>query len=205
MASFPRPVARLIDQLERLPGVGPKSAQRLALWLLREPPERVLALSESLSDAVEQVHVCPRCGYFAEGEACALCDDTRRDESLVCVVADARDLLAIESTDGFGGRYHVLGGVISPADGVGPDDLNVASLLARVEAGDADEVILALNPTPEGDTTANYLARVLRQAAQRRGAAVRLTRPALGLPVGGDLNYADRTTIERAMEGRREI
>lgn len=199
MASFPRPVARLIDQLERLPGVGPKSAQRLALWLLREPPERVLALSESLSDAVSQVHVCPRCGYFAEGDACALCDDTRRDESVVCVVADARDLLAIEGTDGFAGRYHVLGGLISPADGVGPDDLNVASLLTRVEAGDTAEVILALNPTPEGDTTANYLARVLRRSGAR------LTRPALGLPVGGDLNYADRTTIERAMEGRREI
>ena len=164
-----------------------------------------MALAESLSDAVDQVHVCPRCGYFTEGQACALCDDTRRDESVVCVVADARDLLAIERTDGYAGRYHVLGGVISPVDGVGPDDLNVASLLARVEAGDAAEVILALNPTPEGDTTANYLARVLRQAATRRGATLRLTRPALGLPVGGDLNYADRTTIERAIEGRREI
>lgn len=199
MASFPRPVARLIDQLERLPGIGPKSAQRLALWLLREPPERVMALSESLADAVEQVHLCPRCGYFTEGSACALCDDQRRDEAVVCVVADARDLLAIENTNGFAGRYHVLGGVIAPADGVGPEDRNVASLVQRVEAGETSEVILALNPTPEGDTTANYLARVLRKTG------VRLTRPALGLPVGGDLNYADRTTIERALEGRREI
>jgi len=192
-------VARLIDALERLPGIGPKSAQRLALWLLREPPERTAGLADALLAALEQVHLCPVCGYFAEGEQCALCDDARRDDTALCVVADARDLLAIEDTDTFRGRYHVLGGVLSPADGIGPDELHLDALLARVEAGGLQEIILALNPTPEGDTTANYLARLLR------GKGVRLTRPALGLPVGGDLNYADRVTIGRALEGRREV
>ena len=199
MTGFPRPVARLIDALERLPGIGPKSAQRLALWLLREPPERTAGLADALLAALEQVHLCPVCGYFAEGEQCALCDDARRDDTALCVVADARDLLAIEDTDTFRGRYHVLGGVLSPADGIGPDELHLDALLARVEAGGLQEIILALNPTPEGDTTANYLARLLR------GKGVRLTRPALGLPVGGDLNYADRVTIGRALEGRREV
>jgi recombination protein RecR len=199
VTGFPRPVARLIDALERLPGIGPKSAQRLALWLLREPPERTAGLADALLAALEQVHLCPVCGYFAEGEQCALCDDARRDDTALCVVADARDLLAIEDTDTFRGRYHVLGGVLSPADGIGPDELHLDALLARVEAGGLQEIILALNPTPEGDTTANYLARLLR------GKGVRLTRPALGLPVGGDLNYADRVTIGRALEGRREV
>lgn len=199
MAAFPRPVARLIDSLERLPGVGPKSAQRLALWLLREPPERVRALAEALTGALDQVKLCEVCGHLCEGATCTVCDDPRRDEAVICVIGDARDLLAIEDTHGFHGRYHVLGGVLSPADGVGPDDLNVHRLLERVGSGAVREVILALNPTPEGDTTANYLARLLR------GSGVRLTRPALGLPVGGDLDYADRITLERALEGRREI
>lgn len=199
MAGFPRVVTRLIDSLERLPGIGPKSAQRLALWLLREPPERVMALAETLGEAVEQVGVCPRCGYFTEGGACLLCDDTRRDESVLCVVADARDLLAIENTEGYRGRYHVLGGLISPADGVQADDLTISGLQARLAEGGVSEVILALNPTPEGDLTSGYLARLLR------GSGARLTRPAMGLPVGGDLNYADRTTLERALAGRQEI
>jgi recombination protein RecR len=199
MAVFPRPVARLIDALERLPGVGPKSAQRLALWLLREPPERTRALAEALVGALDQVQLCEVCGHFSEGTRCSVCDDPQRDASVLCVVADARDLLAIEETRGFHGRYHVLGGLLSPADGVGPDELNIAGLRERLAVGGVGEVIVALNPTPEGDTTANYLARVLR------GSGVRLTRPALGLPVGGDLNYADRVTIERALEGRREM
>ncbi len=201
MVAYPRPVSRLIDGLERLPGIGPKSAQRLALWLLREPKERVAGLAQALLDAVEQIKVCPVCGYFSEGEACVLCDDARRRDALLCVVADARDLLAIEATGRFDGRYHVLQGVLSPIDGIGPDDLTIAQLLKRVDDATipVEETILALNPTPEGDTTANYLARLLKQ----RG--VKVTRPALGLPVGGDLNYADRITIERAIEGRCEV
>jgi recombination protein RecR len=199
MASFPRPVTRLIDALERLPGIGPKSAQRLALWLLRQPPERSAELAEALSGALEDVHLCPVCGYFAEAGGCAVCDDPRRQAGLLCVVADARDLLAVEETGGFGGRYHVLGGLIAPADGVGPDDLQVAGLVARAEAGEISEIIFALSPTPEGDMTVNYLARLLA------GKGLKLTRPALGLPVGGDLNYADRVTLERALAGRREL
>ena len=199
MAGFPRTVARLIDALERLPGVGPKSAQRLALWLLREPQERISGLAQVLLDAVEHIRLCEVCGHFAEEARCSLCQDPRRRDDVLCVVADARELLAIEATGQFQGRYHVLHGVLSPIDGIGPEDLTIPQLLKRMDGATIQEVIVALNPTPEGDTTAHYVARLLRP----RG--VKVTRPALGLPVGGDLTYADKVTLERALEGRREV
>lgn len=198
MASYPPAVARLIDALERLPSIGPRTAQRLALWLLAAPEQRMAGLAESIAHAAATVKLCLRCGFFSEAELCPLCADPRRDDELICVVGDARDLLAIEESGSYRGRYHVLGGVLSPMDGIGPQELNLAGLLERA-APPVREIILALNPTPEGDTTANYLARLL----QPKG--VRVTRPALGLPVGGDLDYADRVTIERALEGRREV
>ncbi len=199
MPGYPRPVARMIDALERLPGIGPKTAQRLALWLLRQPPERVLQIADALRDGVSEVQLCAVCGYFCETDQCSFCTDPRRRDDLICVVADARELLAIEATGEFDGKFHVLHGVLSPIDGIGPEDLTIPQLLRRADGGTIDEVIVALNPTPEGDTTANYLARLLKPKG------VRVTRPALGLPVGGDLTYADRVTIERALEGRREI
>jgi len=189
----------MIDALERLPGIGPKTAQRLALWLLRQPPERVLQIADALRDGVSEVQLCAECGYFCETERCSFCTDPRRRDDLLCVVADARELLAIEATGEYDGRFHVLHGVLSPIDGIGPEDLTIPQLLRRADGGTIAEVIVALNPTPEGDTTANYLARLLKPKG------VRVTRPALGLPVGGDLTYADRVTIERALEGRREL
>lgn len=199
MAAYPRAVARLIDALERLPSIGPKSAQRLALWLLRDPGERMVPLGEALLQAVQEVRCCEVCGYYSEADRCAFCRDPARADALICVVADARDLVAIESTGHFRGRYHVLGGVLSPIDGIGPNELAIPQLLGRVDGGVVEEVILALNPTPEGDTTAGYLARLLKP----RG--VRVSRPALGLPVGGDLDFADRVTIERALDGRIDL
>lgn len=199
MAGYPRPVARMIDALERLPGIGPKTAQRMAMWLLRQPPERVRQIAEALSEGVTEVQLCVECGYFCEAERCDFCTDPQRRAEVVCVVADARELLAIEATGEYHGRYHVLHGVLSPIDGIGPDDLTIAQLLRRAAGGTITEVIVALNPTPEGDTTANYLARLLKPQG------VRVTRPALGLPVGGDLTYADRVTIERALAGRHEL
>lgn len=199
MAAYPRSVSRLVDSLERLPGIGPKSAQRLALWLLREPQERLAGFAQAILDAAEQVRLCEECGYFSEEARCEICRDTRRRDDLVCVVSDARELMAIEATGQFDGRYHVLHGVLSPIDGIGPEDLTISKLMERLHGDTIEETILALNPTPEGDTTANYLARLIKPLG------VRVTRPALGLPVGGDLTYADRVTIERALEGRREL
>ena len=199
MAVFPRPVTRLVDALERLPGLGPKSAQRMALWLLREPPERVAGLAQVLVEAIEQVRLCEVCGHFSETPRCPICADPQRREDVVCVVADARDLLAIENTSHYDGVYHVLQGVLSPLDGIGPDDLTIAQLLSRVDGGTIAETILALSPTPDGDTTANYLARLLKPKG------VRVTRPAMGLPVGGDLEYADEVTLGRALTGRSDM
>jgi recombination protein RecR len=185
--------------LERLPSIGPKSAQRLALHLLRSPEEQVRNLANALMEVLEQVKRCSICFNFTEDDPCALCQDTRRDVSMICVVADPRDMLAIENTGEYRGLYHVLGGLISPMEGVMPDDLRVRELLARLQEQTVQEVILALNPVAEGDATAVYLARLVRPLD------IRTTRLALGLPVGGDLDYADQVTIARALEGRREI
>lgn len=198
MRAYPRPLARLIEELEKLPGVGPKTAQRLALHILQSPPEDAVALAEAIREVRARIHPCPQCFNLTDEDLCAVCADPGRDDRLLCVVADARDLLAVERA-GFRGRYHVLQGLISPLDGVGPESLRIAELRARLLQRPAAEVILATNPTVEGDATANYLADVLRPLG------VKVSRIALGLPAGGDLDYADEMTITRSLEGRREL
>ena len=196
---FEGPVQDLVEELGRLPGVGPKSAQRIAFHLLRLPAEDAKRLARAIVEAKEKVSWCRRCFNIAEGERCRYCRDVGRDPTLVCVVEDARDIVAVERTREFRGLYHVLGGAISPIEGVGPEQLRVRELLTRVGEEDVREVILATNPNIEGEATAMYLARLLRPLG------VRVTRIASGLPVGGDLEYADEITLGRALEGRREV
>lgn len=192
------PLRSLIDELGRLPGVGPKSAQRIAFHLLKVPSEDALRLSSAIVAVKERTTLCSRCFNVAEGgELCAVCSDDRRDASVVCVVEDPRDIVAVERTQQFRGRYHVLQGALNPLEGVGPEQLRVPELLARVEEEGVKEVILCTNPNLEGEATAMYLAKVLH--------GVRVTRIASGLPVGGDLEYADELTLGRAIEGRREL
>ncbi len=192
-------VQDLIDELGRLPGVGPKSAQRIAFHLLKLPKEDALRLARAISDMKDRISFCRRCFNVAEGELCAVCLDPRRDPSLVCVVEEPRDIVAVEKTQEFRGRYHVLQGAISPIEGVGPEQLRVRELLARVESEGVTEVILCTNPNIEGEATAMYLARLLSPVG------VRVTRIASGLPVGGDLEYADELTLGRALQGRRDV
>jgi recombination protein RecR len=193
------PVQALIDELGRLPGIGPKSAQRIAYYLLKAAPEDAHRLARSIVEAKEKVTFCRRCFNYAEGELCKFCLDERRDSSLLCVVEEPRDIVAVERTHEYSGRYHVLQGAISPIEGVGPDQLRMKELLRRLEPEGVREVIIATNPNTEGETTALYLARELRPLG------VRVTRIASGLPVGGDLEYADEVTLGRALEGRREV
>jgi recombination protein RecR len=193
------PVQDLIDELGRLPGVGPKSAQRIAFHLLKVEPADAERLARAIHEVKAKVHFCRICFNVAEGELCRICRDPRRDPSLVCVVEEPRDLVAIERTQEFKGRYHVLGGAISPIEGIGPDDLRIRELLRRLESEGVDEVILATNPNIEGEATAMYLARLLTPLG------VRVTRIASGLPVGGDLEYADEITLGRAFAGRRDM
>lgn len=193
------PVQKLIDELGRLPGVGPKSAQRIAYHLLKIPPEDARRLARAIDDVKERVGWCRRCFNIAEGERCAICRDERRDATLVCVVEEPRDTVAVERTQEYKGLYHVLQGAISPIEGIGPEQLRVKELLARVGDEGITEVILATNPNIEGEATAMYLARLLRPLG------VKVTRPASGLPVGGDLEYADEVTLGRALEGRRQV
>lgn len=192
-------VQNLIDQLGRLPGVGPKSAQRIAYHLLKVPKQDALALAAAIGEAKERVRFCELCHNLSEAERCAICADPRRDGTTVCVVEEPRDIVSVERTGGFHGRYHVLGGAINPMEGVGPDQLKVRELLERLDSEGVVEVILCTNPNLEGDTTAMYLARLLTPLG------VRVTRIASGLPVGGDLEYADELTLGRALEGRREV
>jgi recombination protein RecR len=192
----------LIDELGRLPGVGPKSAQRIAFHLLKVPAEDALRLAAAISAVKERVSWCRRCFNVAEGgndAECDICSDPRRDSSLMCVVEEPRDLVAVEKTREFAGRYHVLQGAISPIDGVGPDQLRIRELLARIETEGVKEIILCTNPNVEGDATALYLGSLLKPLP------VKVTRIASGLPVGGDLEYADELTLGRALEGRREF
>jgi recombination protein RecR len=193
------PVQDLIDELGRLPGVGPKSAQRIAFHLLKVEPADAERLARAIHEVKAKVHFCKVCFNVAEGELCRICRDPRRDPSLVCVVEEPRDLVAIERTQEFKGRYHVLGGAISPIEGIGPDDLRIRELLRRLESEGVGEVILATNPNIEGEATAMYLARLLTPLG------VRVTRIASGLPVGGDLEYADEITLGRAFAGRRDM
>lgn len=196
------PVQELIDELGRLPGIGPKSAQRIAFHLLKLPPEDALRLGRAIERAKAQVSWCRRCFNVAEGgegALCGICTDERRTPTVVCVVEEPKDLVALERTRDFRGRYHVLQGAISPIDGVGPAQLRVRELLARIESEEIAEIILCTNTNIEGDATALYLASLLKPLP------VKVTRIASGLPVGGDLEYADELTLGRALEGRREV
>jgi len=193
------PVQALIDELGRLPGVGPKSAQRIAFHLLKLPDEDAHRLAKVIVEAKERVSWCERCFNIAEGYLCSYCADERRDPTIICVVEEPRDIVAVEKTREFRGRYHVLQGSISPIEGIGPDQLRIRELLRRVDGDDVREVILATNPNVEGEATALYLARVLRPLG------VEVTRIASDLPVGGDLEYADEITLGRALEGRRSL
>ncbi|MGZ4741083.1 MAG: recombination mediator RecR [Ilumatobacteraceae bacterium] len=199
MAVYTQPVQALIDELGRLPGIGPKSAQRIAFHLLKLPTEDVTRLAMSISDANARVRFCTRCWNFADGELCPICLDDRRDATTLCVVEESRDIVSIEKTGEFRGRYHVLLGAMSPLDGVGPEQLKMKELFARLEPEGVQEVIVCTNPNTEGEVTAMYLARMLRPFG------IRVTRIASGLPVGGDLEYADELTLGRALEGRREL
>jgi len=193
------PVQDLIDELGRLPGVGPKSAQRIAFHLLKLPKEDAVRLARSITEVKDRITFCTRCFNISEGPQCSICGDERRDATVVCVVEEPRDIVAVEKTREYRGRYHVLMGAISPIEGIGPDQLKVRELLARIDREPITEVILCTNPNVEGDTTAMYLANLLRPLG------VKVTRIASGLPVGGDLEYADELTLGRALEGRRVV
>jgi recombination protein RecR len=192
-------VQDLIDELGRLPGIGPKSAQRIAFHLLAADPADVRRLTDALTEVKARVRFCEVCGNVAEEARCRVCRDPRRSETVICVVEEPKDVVAIERTREFRGRYHVLGGAINPIDNVGPDDLRISQLLSRLADGSVTEVILATDPNVEGEATATYLARLLVPMG------LRVTRLASGLPVGGDLEYADEVTLGRAFEGRRQI
>jgi recombination protein RecR len=199
-ADFPEPVRHLIGELKRLPGIGPRSAERIAVWLLQSPKADPLALAGVLQSAKETIRPCPVCGFFASDAGCGICDDPKRDEHMLCVVEQATDVLPLERSGSFRGRYHCLGGKLSPLDRVSPEDLRIPELLRRVEAAaEETEVILALGSDVEGEATANYLADLLR------GKNCRLSRIAQGLPAGGGLEHADELTLMRAMQGRRGI
>ncbi|WP_067450491.1 recombination mediator RecR [Actinomadura macra] len=190
-------VQNLIDELGRLPGVGPKSAQRIAFHLLSADPADVERLGKALKEVKDKVRFCKTCGNVAEEEECRICRDVRRDPQVICVVEESKDVVAIEKTREFRGRYHVLGGAISPIEGVGPDDLRIRELMQRLADGTVTELILATDPNLEGEATATYLARLVKPMG------LTVTRLASGLPVGGDLEYADEVTLGRAFEGRR--
>jgi recombination protein RecR len=199
-ADFPEPVKTLVGELKRLPGIGPRSAERIAVWLLQSPKADPSALAAALLTAKETIRPCPVCGFFASAAACGVCDDPQRDDRMLCVVEQATDVLPLERSGAFRGRYHCLGGKLSPLDRVSPDDLRIPELLRRIDAAPAEiEVILALGSDVEGEATANYLADLLR------GKNCRLTRIAQGLPAGGGLEHADELTLRRAMQGRRGV
>jgi recombination protein RecR len=193
------PVARLIQEFHKLPGIGPKSAQRLTYYLLRVPQEEALALAQAILEVKEKIAFCSVCQNLTDTDPCLICDNPQRDRSQICVVEEALDILALERSGSYHGLYHVLHGVISPMDGVGPEDLKVEELLERLKSGEVSEVILATNPNLEGEATAMYLSRLLRPLG------LRLTRLARGLPTGADLEYADDLTLARALEGRQEV
>jgi recombination protein RecR len=192
-------VQNLIDELGRLPGVGPKGAQRIAFHLLAADPADARRLAEALIEVTERVRFCKTCGNVAEAEECRICRDPRRDPTIICVVEEPKDVAAVEKIREFRGRYHVLGGAISPIDGIGPDNLRIRELMARLADGTVTELILATDPNLEGEATATYLARLVKPLD------IKVTRPASGLPVGGDLEYADEVTLGRAFAGRQVV
>jgi recombination protein RecR len=197
--SLPDPLIRLVEQLQKLPGIGAKSAQRLAFHVLRTPREDVERLCDAMRDVKELVTYCSICNNITDADPCAFCTSATRDRRLICVVEEAQNVSVIEKTREFRGTYHVLMGALSPLQGIGPDDLKIKGLLERLGAGEVEEVILATNPTVEGEATALYLARLLKPLG------VRVTRIAMGIPVGSDLEYADEVTMTRAMENRRDL
>ena len=198
-SAYTQPVQALIDELGRLPGIGPKSAQRIAFHLLKVSPDDANRLSHAIREAKEKVRFCERCFNFADATLCPICADDRRDPTIVCVVEESRDIVSVERTGEFRGRYHVLLGAMSPLEGIGPEQLKIRELLTRIVPEGIEEVIVCTNPNTEGEVTAMYLARMLKPLG------LTVTRIASGLPVGGDLEYADELTLGRALEGRRAI
>lgn len=192
-------IQKLLDELERLPGIGPKSAQRIAYWILNADKATALRLSQAIAEVKEQVRFCSRCYNYAQDDLCDICKSPRRDAGIICVVSEPRDIPPIERTAVFQGLYHVLGGALSPLEGIGPDDLRIRELMGRLASEDVREVVIATNPNVEGETTAAYLARLIKPLG------IPVTRPASGLPVGGDLEFADEVTLGRALEGRRPL
>ena len=192
-------IQKLLDDLERLPGIGPKSAQRIAYWILNEDRIDATRLAQAIIEVKDTVHFCARCFNYAQDDLCDICASPKRDQNTICVVSEPRDIPPIERTGTFSGVYHVLGGALSPLEGIGPDDLHIAELLARLNDPTISEVILATNPNIEGETTASYLARLIKPLG------VKVSRLASGLPVGGDLEFADEVTLGRAIEARREL
>ena len=197
--SAAEPVRRLVEQFDKLPGIGPKTAARLAFYMIRMPKEEASSLADALIGVKERIVLCSECFNITETDPCRLCDDQGRDRSRICVVEEALDIVALERTGSFKGLYHVLHGVISPMNGIGPDDLKIQPLLVRVRTGEVVEVVLATNSNLEGEATAMYVQRLLAPLG------IKVTRPARGLPVGSDLEYADEVTLGRAMEGRQEF
>lgn len=192
-------IQKLLDELERLPGIGPKSAQRMAYYILNTDSDAALRLAHAIEEVKDTVRFCSQCFNYSEDELCDICGSPRRDKSVICVVSEPRDIPPIERTGVFDGVYHVLGGALSPMDGIGPEDLHVAELMSRLSSNEINEVVIATNPNIEGETTATYLARLISPLG------ILVTRPASGLPVGGDLEFADELTLGRALEARREI
>ncbi|HXU47545.1 MAG TPA: recombination mediator RecR [Candidatus Binatia bacterium] len=199
MPDYAPPVTRLIDELKRLPGIGQKTAQRLAFFLLRSDRAQALALSDAIREAKERIHECSVCNNITDTDPCFFCSSPSRNKSLICVVEEATNIQAVEKTRQFSGMYHVLGGSLSPLQGIGPDQLHIKSLIERLKGGNVEEIIIATNPTAEGEATAVYLSKLIKPLG------VRVTRIAMGIPVGSDLEYADEVTMLKAMEGRRDL
>lgn len=196
---YAKPLAKLVGEFEKLPGIGPKSAQRLAFHILRISEDEANALAEAVISVKHNIKLCPVCYNYTDQERCEICSDAKRDRSLLCVVSEPRDVVAMEKTNEFKGLYHVLGGVISPMDGIGPEMLKIRELIGRATDGEVKEVVLATNPTIEGDTTAMYISGLLKPLG------IKVTRIAHGMPVGGDMDYADQATLIQALQWRREI
>ncbi len=199
MPDFAEPITRLVEQLRKLPGIGQKTAQRLAFHILRRPPEDALALAEALRDAKEKIRQCSVCNNITDADPCLYCTGASRDRKVICVVEEPHNIIAVEKTRTFNGMYHVLGGALSPIQGIGPDQLKIRSLIERLKGGTVEEIIIATNPTAEGEATAVYLSKLLKPLG------VRVTRIGMGIPVGSDLEYADEITMLKALEGRREL
>jgi recombination protein RecR len=199
MPDFAAPVERLIDELKHLPGIGQKTAQRLAFYLLRAAPENALALADAIRDAKEKVRACSVCHNITDADPCLYCTGANRSKRTICVVEEAHNILAIEKTRTYSGMYHVLGGSLSPLQGRGPDQLHIKTLIERLKGGSVEEIIIATNPTAEGEATAVYMSKLLKPLG------VKVTRIGVGIPVGADLEYADEVTMLKAMEGRREL